>query len=274
METEDLRAYHKHLTDTYDKRSTTHDSSKWHRKTSLKLVEGMPPNAGDYILDIGTGTGTIAFHAASLVGRNGKVVGVDLSKGMLALAIGKLEDSDFSNLEFILGDMERLNLPSNSFDKIYCASAFFCALDPLSMLQHWRGLLKSGGSVGFHALPETSYFSVSVARNVLAKYGFPYLLNTSTGTIDKTRRLLSEAGFSHIDIRTHETGRYIPLEETKRAWIQKNDFVPGQYPHPVDAVPPDILIKCQREFEEQVEALNTEKGVWSDITTYYIYAYK
>lgn len=274
MDIEDLQAYHKHITDTYDERSGSHDKSEWHRKTALRLVEELPPRSGDRVLDIGTGTGTIAFHAASLVGPNGKVIGVDLSKGMLTQANKKLAASNLRNLEFFLADAERLGFPSNSFDRIYCASAFFCILDPAAALRHWYDLLGPGGGLGFHALPETSYVWVSVARNVLAKYGFSYVLNTPTGTLEKSRQLLIEAGFNEIDIREETSGYFMPLEKAKKTWIQKNDFAPGQYPHPVSNVPPEILTQCQRDYEASIEELSTDKGVWNDVSMYYIYARK
>jgi len=274
MNVDDLQAYHQHITDTYDERSGNHDKSEWHRKTALRLIEELPPRSGDRVLDIGTGTGTIAFHAASLVGPNGKVVGIDLSKGMLNQANQKLAASNLRNLEFVLADAERLELPSNSFDRMYCASAFFCILDPVGTLRHWYDLLGPGGGLGFHALPETSYFWVSVARNVLAKYGFTYALNTPTGTIEKSRQLLIEAGFSEVDIREQKSGYFIPLENAKKTWIQENDFVPGQYPHPVSNVPPEILTQCQRDYEASIEELSTDKGVWNDVSMYYIYARK
>jgi ubiquinone/menaquinone biosynthesis C-methylase UbiE len=274
MNVEDLEAYHKHLTDTYDKRSAHHDRSEWHRKTALQLVEEIPPKAGDYVLDIGTGTGSLAFHVASLVKPNGKVVGVDLSEGMLAQAISKLKKSGLENIDFVLGDMEHLNFPANCFDKMYCASTFFCALEPLATLRHWNNLLKPSGSLGFHALSETSFLWVSVARNVLEKYGFQYILNTPTGTIEKSRHLLKDAGFKKIDILKKESGYYIPLEQAKESWIKIDDFAPGQYPHPVSNVPAEILNKCQSEYETRIEQLNTKDGVWNDTTMYYIYAYK
>jgi ubiquinone/menaquinone biosynthesis C-methylase UbiE len=274
MNIDDLQAYHKHITDTYDERSGNHEKSKWHRKTALRLVEELPPRAGDSVLDIGTGTGTIAFYAAPLVGPTGKVIAVDLSKGMLAEAEKKLAASGLDNLEFMLADAEHLGFSDNSFDRIYCASAFFCVLEPLVTLRHWFELLKTGGGLGFHALPETSYFWVSVARDVLANYGFPYLLNTPTGSIEKTRQLLSKAGFGDIDIREQNTGYYIPLEKAKQSWIQKDDFAPGQYPHPIRDVPPEILTQCQRDYEARIEELNTDKGVWNDVSMYYVYARK
>jgi len=38
MNIEDLQAYHKHITNTYDERSGRHDNSQWHRETALKLI--------------------------------------------------------------------------------------------------------------------------------------------------------------------------------------------------------------------------------------------
>lgn len=274
MNIEGLQVYHKHITDTYDERSGDHDKSEWHRKTALRLVEELPPRAGDNVLDIATGTGTIAFHAASLVGPNGKVVGVDLSKGMLAQANEKLAVSSLRNLGFILADAERLEFPVNSFDRMYCASAFFCILDPLATLRHWHDLLKPGGGLGFHALPETSYLWVSVARSVLVNYGISYVLNTPTGTIEKSRQLLKAAGFETINIREERNGYYIPLEEAKTTWIQRDDFLPGQFPHPLADVPTEILKQGQLDYEARIEELATDKGVWNDITMYYIYVQK
>lgn len=274
MKSEDLQAYHKHITDVYDGRSANHENSQWHRATALKLINDMPPKTGDVVLDVGTGTGTIAFHAASLVGPDGHVVGVDLSSGMLAQANAKLAKAGIKNLEFVLADAEQLSFPENFFDRIYCASAFFCMLDPLSTLRRWHGMLKPGGILGFHAQPETSYFWIREARKVFKKYGYPYLINDATATIEKSEKLLKDAGYRKVDLRVEESGFYRSAEEARSSWIQTSDFFPGQYPHPVTNVPPDVLAQCKQEYEANIEAQITEKGIWNDVSMYYIYAYK
>lgn len=274
MNNTDLQVYHKHITDVYDERSANHVNSQWHRNTALKLIDDMPPNSGDSVLDIGTGTGTIAFHAASLVGPNGSVIGVDLSQGMLEQANKLLGESEFKNLEFVLADAERLTFSENSFDRIYCASAFFCMIDPLSTLKLWHGLLKQGGILGFHALPETSYFWLREARKVFNRHGYPYLINDATATLEKSEKLLRDAGFSSVDIRVEESGFFRSAEDARDSWITESDFYPGQYPHPVKNVPPDILLQCKQEYDANIEALITEKGIWNDVSMYYIYAKK
>lgn len=177
MHIDDLKAYHKNIAGIYDQRSRNHSNSEWHRKTALKLVDELPPRVGDSVLDIATGTGTIAFRAASIVGSDGKVVGVDISNGMLAEANKKLITLGPDNLEFMLADAEHLEFAKNSFDRMYCASAFFCILEPLATLRHWFNLLKPDGGLAFHAIPETSYFWVSVARDVLSKHGISSLVS-------------------------------------------------------------------------------------------------
>lgn len=274
MNSEDLQSYHKTITDTYDERSKNHDKSEWHRNTALRLVEELPIESGDSVLDIATGTGTIAFHAASLVGSSGKVVGIDISQGMLAQANKKLSASGLNNLEFSISDAENLEFPHRSFDRIYCASAFFWILDPVGTLKHWHDLLKSEGKLGFHALPDTSYVWVSVAQRVLEEYGISYILNKPTGTVEKCNKLLVEAGFNNIKIREEKHGKYIPLEQAKSAWIKKDDFSPGQYPNPLQNVSPEIVAKAQRDYESEMEALNTENGVWNDVTMFYVYGQK
>lgn len=131
MKNDNLQAYHKHITDTYDERSENHDKSRWH---------------------------------------------------------------------LIRADAEQPVLTDGSFDRIYCASAFFCILDPLATLRQWHGLLKSGGILSFHALPETSYYRVCEARKVFTRHGYPYLINNATGSIEKSEQLLAESGFDKIDI--------------------------------------------------------------------------
>jgi hypothetical protein len=105
---------------------------------------------------------------------------------------------------------------------------------------------------------------VTIAREILAGHGVDYLLNTSTATIDETRILLKQVGFKKIEIIKEDDGHHVPWEKAKESWISINDFAPGQYPHPVSNVSPEIMANCKKQYLARIEELNTEKGVWND----------
>ncbi|MBV1924345.1 MAG: bifunctional demethylmenaquinone methyltransferase/2-methoxy-6-polyprenyl-1,4-benzoquinol methylase UbiE [Flavobacteriaceae bacterium] len=87
---------------------------KW-RKRVLKLIQDKDP---DSILDIATGTGDLAIKFAEKTNAS-RVVGLDLSEGMLSVAKNKIEGKSFSNkIQFIKGDSEALPFEDNSFDAI------------------------------------------------------------------------------------------------------------------------------------------------------------
>lgn len=86
----------------------------WRRKV-IKKVGNTNPQA---VLDIATGTGDLAIaFAQKKIGS--KIVGLDLSEGMLAVAKKKVKGKDYeNNITFIKGDSEALPFESESFDAI------------------------------------------------------------------------------------------------------------------------------------------------------------
>jgi ubiquinone/menaquinone biosynthesis C-methylase UbiE len=69
---------------TFDRRAPGYRDSDWHRASAERLVDLCDLKPGDRVLDAGTGTGFAALHAARKVGPGGRVVGVDISQGMLS----------------------------------------------------------------------------------------------------------------------------------------------------------------------------------------------
>jgi demethylmenaquinone methyltransferase/2-methoxy-6-polyprenyl-1,4-benzoquinol methylase len=86
---------------------------KW-RKKVVRIVGEKNPES---ILDIATGTGDFAIMLATLKPK--KIVGLDLSKGMLDVGIKKVKDKKLDGLiEMVLGDSENLPFQDNSFDAV------------------------------------------------------------------------------------------------------------------------------------------------------------
>lgn len=87
--------------------------TKW-RKKILKMVANKNPES---ILDIATGTGDLAILLANTKAK--KIVGLDISAGMLEVGKQKIADRNLSNkIEMILGDSEKMPFDDNSFDAI------------------------------------------------------------------------------------------------------------------------------------------------------------
>lgn len=71
---------------------------------------------GDTVLDLGSGAGNDIFVARSIVGKKGKVVGVDMTEAMVAKANENKKRLGFQNVEFLLGEIESLPLNDASID--------------------------------------------------------------------------------------------------------------------------------------------------------------
>jgi len=271
----DNKAYHNVITDSYDERSKDYDSSEWHRGLALQTVDYDLPKKGQKVLDIATGTGTIAFYAADLVGPDGSVIGVDISQGMLAKCREKLAESTFKNLKFEYGDAENLKFKPNSFDRIYCSSAFFWMSHPQAVLRHWIELLKPNGVIGFNAWPDNSFLWGAARRKALKKYAIDFTIHQATGTMQKCKQMLMLAGYEDIKIHEVKDGHYIPKDKISHPeTINDKDYAPGQYPHPITGVPEEILRKVAADLEVEVKKNTTDKGLWHDMTMYYVYGKK
>ena len=73
---------------------------------------------GDLVVDLGSGAGNDAFVSRRITGENGKVIGIDFTEKMIALAKENVEKLGYNNVEFRLGDIESMPLVSNSADVI------------------------------------------------------------------------------------------------------------------------------------------------------------
>jgi demethylmenaquinone methyltransferase/2-methoxy-6-polyprenyl-1,4-benzoquinol methylase len=89
---------------------------KW-RKKVVKIIEATNP---DKILDIATGTGDLAINLAET--NASKIIGLDISEGMLDVGRKKIEKLKLSNkIEMVFGDSENIPFETNYFDAITVA---------------------------------------------------------------------------------------------------------------------------------------------------------
>jgi len=100
---------------------------------------------GERVLDVACGTGLVALRAAALVGREGEIVGTDISDNMIECARQAASEKMLSQTRFIRMDAEALTLPANYFDAALCALGLMYVPNPEIALAQMLQTLKSGG---------------------------------------------------------------------------------------------------------------------------------
>jgi ubiquinone/menaquinone biosynthesis C-methylase UbiE len=266
-----LSDYKQTIADLYNRRSQTYDDSEWHLQICHRLIEYSLVSSGQHILDIGTGTGHLASAAAQIVGAEGRVIGVDISALMLEQARSKVEALGLSNVEFKLADAEELNYPANSFDRILCANTFPWIEDKEATLRLWYQFIKPGGLIGIHTPADTAYVGYVVLRKVLERYGVTLEPSNRIGSIEMCQSLLVNAGFEVLEIKNEQHGSYISLDKAKVTWEGIGSLPsPRQSKNILSQFSSTQLVKAKAEFEAELEVLQTEQGIWDDLTTLYI----
>ena len=101
--------------------------------------------AGQTVLDLGSGGGIDVLLSAKRVGPTGKVYGLDMTDAMLALARENQHTAGATNVEFLKGTIEHIPLPDNSVDVIISNCVINLSSDKDAVLREAFRVLKPGG---------------------------------------------------------------------------------------------------------------------------------
>jgi arsenite methyltransferase len=102
-------------------------------------------NAGETVLDLGSGGGIDVLLSARRVGPNGKAYGLDMTDEMLALARENQRKAGIENVEFLKGEIENIPLPDNSVDIVISNCVINLSADKDRVLRETFRVLKPGG---------------------------------------------------------------------------------------------------------------------------------
>ena len=103
---------------------------------------------GMTVLDVGSGTGDVAFAAADLVGPTGRVVGVDANPAILEMARTRAQEEGRDNVVFVAGDCRTVALPDH-FDAAIGRLVLMYTADVSETLRTIVDRVKPGGVVAF-----------------------------------------------------------------------------------------------------------------------------
>ncbi len=147
------------------------------RKKAIKSIEGIQPKV---ILDVATGTGDFAIACMSL--QPDKIVGVDISEGMLEVGKKKIAEKQLSSvIQLQYGDSEQLPFADNSFDAITCAYGVRNFENLEKGLTEMCRVLRPGGRLAILEFSTPQKFPIKQ----LYKFYFKYILPVVGKTISK-----------------------------------------------------------------------------------------
>ena len=121
----------------------------WARKIIQhpKRIAGPYIKQGDTVIDIGCGPGFFSIEMAKLVGRNGRVIAVDLQEKMMAHVKKKAgKHGMLDRMEFHQCEADRIGLNLKA-DFILAYYMIHETPSPLRFLEEARGMLKDGGQM-------------------------------------------------------------------------------------------------------------------------------
>lgn len=229
--------------------------------------------AGDSVLDVGTGTGLVAFRAAAAAPA-GTVLGVDLSEGMLAVAADRARDRGLAErAAFRRMDAEALELPEGSFDVVLSLFALRHLPDPRRALGQFARVLRPGGRLVVGVGSGPPLFSAEGLRRAAGSVwdgveaacgrliiGPPALVRLVSAQLAvpaagrlpaPLARLVAEAGFRGVSV--HWQGGRAELKDPAVFWRMLTTYMTGvrkalagAAPEQVEAIRAGFEGRCER----------------------------
>ena len=166
-------------------------------------------NAGETVLDLGSGGGIDVLLSAKRVGPTGKAYGLDMTDEMLALARQNQRKAGLENVEFLKGEIEHIPLPDNSVDVIISNCVINLSGDKDSVLREAFRVLKPGGRFAVSDVVVRGDVPPEVRRSMELWVG---CIAGALRDYDYVAKL-AKAGFDSIDI---EPTRVYSIEDARQ----------------------------------------------------------
>lgn len=259
-ETEEFK---KHLSGVFTRASASYDQVGPHFFSHFgrRLVEFARISPGTRVLDVACGRGAVLFPASMAVGVSGEVVGIDISEGMIQEISKDIAYRGLANSGVLRMDAECLEFPDSSFDSVLCGLLLFFLPHLDRALVGFHRVLKPGGrfaastfqhvedeaSKRWDALDESFKDTLRPAPKAETK---------KMNSEDEIRQVLSQAGFSDIEVASDQETFYFRDEEEwwQVAWSQG-------YRAFLERMDADVLAKYKKQATELILEDKTERGI-------------
>ena len=208
-------------------------------EADLKLGCGLPTefakiNPGNTVIDLGSGAGNDCFVARYVAGDSGKVIGIDFTEAMVDKARTNAEKLGFNNVEFRLGDIEKIPVTANVADVVVSNCVMNLVPDKPKAFGEVHRILKNGGHFSISDIVLTGELPEGI-KNAAEMYA-----GCVASAIQKYEylKIIKDAGFKNITLQKEK-----PI-----------------------IIPNDILKNYLND--QEIEVYNSNKNIIFSITVY------
>jgi ubiquinone/menaquinone biosynthesis C-methylase UbiE len=151
---------------------------------------------GETVLDLGSGAGFDCFLAAQKVGKNGKIIGIDMTPEMVGRATENAKRGNYKNVEFRVGEIENLPVNDNSVDVVISNCVINMSPEKERVFREALRVLKPGGRLMVSDIVLLKPLPESIVKSIEAYIG------CLAGAIGKESYLqaIKSAGFQEVKI--------------------------------------------------------------------------
>jgi ubiquinone/menaquinone biosynthesis C-methylase UbiE len=166
---------------------------------------------GEVVLDLGSGSGIDVFIAAYKVGPKGRVIGVDMTKEMVSRAARLAKTNGYKNVEFRLGEIEKLPVDDGSVDTIISNCVINLSTDKDKVFREALRVLKPGGRLTLSDIVSEKPVPAELKEDLDAWSA------CIAGALEKSDYLgkMTDAGFGKVEV-TAENDFYVETEEDRK----------------------------------------------------------
>ena len=229
------------------------------------IVTVLQPKPGQKVLDVATGTGAVAVALAQAVRPAGRVIGIDLSEGMLARAQQNIRKMALDNVDLFQMDAENLEFKRDYFDASVCSFGLFFMPQMDKALNELARVTKTGGMVLFTSFTQNAFQPLRRQMFAdLANCGLePASLHMASEKLtqpEDCQRLIRQAGLAQAQVHKKQLGYH--LQSADDWWtILWNSGARRLIRQLDDERRAQFRIKHTAEIQK----LATDKGIWMDV---------
>lgn len=161
---------------------------------------------GETVLDLGSGGGFDCFLAANRVGKDGKIIGVDMTPEMIDKARGNARKGSYRNVEFRLGEIENLPVADSTVDVVISNCVINLSPNKKRVFEEAFRVLKPAGRLMVSDIVLSKELPEIIKKNAQALVG----CISGAEIKDKYLRMIEKAGFDEVKVMEEN---HLPVED-------------------------------------------------------------